>query len=252
MSHLLTLIVVLPLVGFVLNGGLRQPPRQALRHRRRLRPADRGVPADDQVLPRPAGAGGAPLIETAYTWARIGGRSFEIAFYFDRLSAVMALIVTGVGSVIHIYSIGYMHDDKSYARFFAYLNLFLFFMLLARARPVAAGAVRRLGRRGARVVPADRLLVRGPGQRARRQEGVRHQPHRRRRLPARHVPAVLGVRHARHGQDQRRVHQRRGAGRSRRASPASCCSSAPPASRRRFRCTSGCPTRWRARRRCRR
>ncbi len=73
--------------------------------------------------------GGAPLIDVAYTWARIGERSFEIAFYFDRLSAVMALIVTGVGSVIHIYSIGYMHDDKSYARFFAYLNLFLFFML---------------------------------------------------------------------------------------------------------------------------
>ena len=73
--------------------------------------------------------GGAPLIDVAYTWARIGERSFEIAFYLDRLSAVMALIVTGVGSVIHIYSIGYMHDDKSYARFFAYLNLFLFFML---------------------------------------------------------------------------------------------------------------------------
>ncbi len=75
-------------------------------------------------------AGGAPLVETAYTWATIGGRAFDIAFYFDRLSAVMALIVTGVGSVIHIYSTGYMHEDKSYARFFAYLNLFLFFMLL--------------------------------------------------------------------------------------------------------------------------
>ena len=42
----------------------------------------------------------------------------------------MALIVTGVGSLIHVYSIGYMKDDTSYARFFAYLNLFLFFMLL--------------------------------------------------------------------------------------------------------------------------
>ena len=42
----------------------------------------------------------------------------------------MALIVTGVGSLIHVYSIGYMKDDKSYARYFAYLNLFLFFMLL--------------------------------------------------------------------------------------------------------------------------
>ena len=76
-------------------------------------------------------AGGyAPLIETAYRWALIGRSSFEIAFYFDRLSAVMALIVTGVGSVIHVYSVGYMAHDKSFGRFFAYLNLFLFFMLL--------------------------------------------------------------------------------------------------------------------------
>src|SRR6185503_6029095 len=45
------------------------------------------------------------------------------------LSAVMTLIVTGVGSLIHVYSIGYMKDDKSYARYFSYLNLFLFFML---------------------------------------------------------------------------------------------------------------------------
>ncbi|HQW37713.1 MAG TPA: NADH-quinone oxidoreductase subunit L, partial [Usitatibacteraceae bacterium] len=50
--------------------------------------------------------------------------------WFDRLTAVMALIVTGVGTLIHVYSTGYMHEDKSYARYFAYLNLFLFFMLL--------------------------------------------------------------------------------------------------------------------------
>ena len=82
------------------------------------------------VFPRLQAGGGAPLIEPAYTWATIGGRTFEIAFYFDRLTAVMVLIVTGVGSLIHIYSIGYMKDDTSYARYFAYLNLFLFFMLL--------------------------------------------------------------------------------------------------------------------------
>ena len=128
MSHLLTLIVVLPLVGFVLNGGFGN------------RLGNRFVTVVGCGLPIVAflltikcfldlQAGGAPLIETAYTWARIGGRSFDISLYFDRLSAVMALVVTGVGSVIHIYSIGYMHDDKSYPRFFAYLNLFLFFML---------------------------------------------------------------------------------------------------------------------------
>src|SRR3954469_7363421 len=65
-----------------------------------------------------AANGGTPLVETAYIWASTGGHSFDIAFYFDRLTAVMVLIVTGVGSLIHVYSTGYMHEDKSYARYF--------------------------------------------------------------------------------------------------------------------------------------
>jgi NADH-quinone oxidoreductase subunit L len=48
----------------------------------------------------------------------------------DPLSAVMLLVVTGVGSLIHIYSISYMHEDEGFSRFFAYLNLFMFSMLL--------------------------------------------------------------------------------------------------------------------------
>ena len=71
-----------------------------------------------------------PIVAPLYSWASIGAQSFDVAFLFDRLSAVMTLVVTGVGSVIHVYSAGYMHDDKSFGRFFAYLNLFLFFMLL--------------------------------------------------------------------------------------------------------------------------
>jgi NADH-quinone oxidoreductase subunit L len=74
--------------------------------------------------------GGRPLVQMLFTWAQFGDRAFEITLYFDRLTAVMALIVTGVGSLIHVYSTGYMHDDESYARYFAYLNLFLFFMLM--------------------------------------------------------------------------------------------------------------------------
>jgi NADH-quinone oxidoreductase subunit L len=76
------------------------------------------------------GAGWVPRIEGVYSWLVAGDNRFEVAFYLDRLSAVMTLIVTGVGSLIHVYSIGYMKDDRSYARYFAYLNLFLFFMLL--------------------------------------------------------------------------------------------------------------------------
>ena len=133
MNHLLTVIVLLPLAGFLLNGllGNRLGGKRAVRLGGRLRPADPGLRrwrSSASSTCRPAG--GAPLVEIAYTWAAIGGSAFEIAFYFDRLTAVMVLIVTGVGSLIHIYSIGYMKDDASYARYFAYLNLFLFFMLL--------------------------------------------------------------------------------------------------------------------------
>ena len=90
---------------------------------------ERAADAVDVFFDLQAG-GFAPIVEPLYRWALIGTSSFEIAFYFDRLSAIMTLVVTGVGSVIHIYSTGYMHNDKSFGRFFAYLNLFLFFMLL--------------------------------------------------------------------------------------------------------------------------
>ena len=127
---LLTLIVVLPLAGFLLNGlaGNRLGKRF-------VTIVGCGLPilaflTAVKCTVALATAGYAPLIETAYTWAAIGGRAFEVSFYFDRLAAVMALIVTGVGSLIHVYSIGYMKEDRSYARYFAYLNLFLFFMLL--------------------------------------------------------------------------------------------------------------------------
>src|SRR5262252_4469893 len=62
-------------------------------------------------------------------WIRSGTFSVDFAFYLDQLSLVMLLVVTGVGFLIHIYSVGYMWDDPSYYRFFTYLNLFMFFML---------------------------------------------------------------------------------------------------------------------------
>ncbi len=71
-----------------------------------------------------------PRIETLFQWMASGAFKVDFAFRMDRLSALMALIVTGVGSLIHLYSMGYMKGDQGYARYFAYLNLFLFSMLL--------------------------------------------------------------------------------------------------------------------------
>ena len=132
---MLTLIVLLPLLGFLLNGVLATQLGGNRVGKTFVTTVGCGLPilafllAVKSLLDLKAG-GYVPLIETAYRWALIGRSNFEIAFYFDRLSAVMTLIVTGVGSVIHIYSVGYMAHDKSFGRFFAYLNLFLFFMLL--------------------------------------------------------------------------------------------------------------------------
>ncbi|MCK6430492.1 MAG: hypothetical protein L6Q72_15595, partial [Burkholderiaceae bacterium] len=98
----LTLIVLLPLLGFLVNGLLGN----AL-GKRFVSVVGCGLPLASFVLAvltfRALEAGGAPIVEVAYTWALIGETAFEIAFYFDRLAAVMTLIVTGVGSVIHIY-----------------------------------------------------------------------------------------------------------------------------------------------------
>ncbi len=70
------------------------------------------------------------LIDRVYSWLSLGSLHVDVSFWVDPLSAVMILVVTGIGGLIHIYSTGYMHDDKSYWRYFAFLNLFTFSMLL--------------------------------------------------------------------------------------------------------------------------
>jgi NADH-quinone oxidoreductase subunit L len=68
--------------------------------------------------------------ETLYNWIGVGGFSVNIAFWLDPLSAIMILVVTGVGLLIHIYAVGYMEHDPDYARFFMAMNLFVFAMLM--------------------------------------------------------------------------------------------------------------------------
>ena len=65
-----------------------------------------------------------------FTWMTAGTFNADIAFLIDPLSCLMLLVVTGIGTLIHIYSIGYMHGEEGFYRFFAYLNLFVFSMLL--------------------------------------------------------------------------------------------------------------------------
>ncbi|MGH8740592.1 MAG: NADH-quinone oxidoreductase subunit L [Burkholderiales bacterium] len=67
---------------------------------------------------------------SVYTWITMGETRLEIGFLIDRLSALMMVVVTFVSLMVHVYTIGYMHDDPGYQRFFAYLSLFTFSMLM--------------------------------------------------------------------------------------------------------------------------
>jgi NADH-quinone oxidoreductase subunit L len=71
-----------------------------------------------------------PIIVKAFEWFRVNGVQVNFGFQIDQLSLMMIMIITGIGSLIHLYSIGYMSHDKGFYKFFTYLNLFIFSMLL--------------------------------------------------------------------------------------------------------------------------
>lgn len=71
-----------------------------------------------------------PVIIHLFDWIKVGGIDIPFSFQIDQLSILMLLIITGIGSLIHIYSTGYMSHDAGFGKFFSYLNLFIFFMLL--------------------------------------------------------------------------------------------------------------------------
>jgi NADH-quinone oxidoreductase subunit L len=75
-------------------------------------------------------AGKTAVEKVVYTWIASGSFKVSVAFLIDPLSLIMLLVVSGVSTLIHIYSIGYMHDDEGFYRYFAYLNLFVFAMLI--------------------------------------------------------------------------------------------------------------------------
>jgi len=70
------------------------------------------------------------FVQTLFSWIPVGDLQVDIGFLVDPLSITMALFVTGVGALIHLYAIGYMHADRDFTKFFVYLNLFVFSMLM--------------------------------------------------------------------------------------------------------------------------
>jgi NADH-quinone oxidoreductase subunit L len=130
---LLWVVPALPLVGFVVNGALALARPTAKRAvciagvgTLVLAFAAAALAVAQLARQHPT----APLVFRYWEWIPAGDLQVAFALQLDQLSAVMILVVTGVGALIHVFSVGYMHEDAGYARYFAYLNLFVFFMLI--------------------------------------------------------------------------------------------------------------------------
>lgn len=128
---LCALIPLFPLIGFLINGiGFRRVPKGFA-----------GVIATAAVLVSflisiilfrafVSSGAEAPLVATLFDWISVGDLHINFSFQIDQLSLLMLMVVTGVGTLIHLYSIGYMSHDEGFGKFMAFLNLFIFFMLL--------------------------------------------------------------------------------------------------------------------------
>lgn len=125
-----TLIPLLPLIGFIINGiGFR-----------RISKSLAGIIGTAAVLGSFLlslytfsyflSTNSQPFTVTAFQWLSVGDFSIAFSFLIDQLSLLMLMVVTGVGTLIHLYSMGYMHHDEGFGKFFAFLNLFVFSMLL--------------------------------------------------------------------------------------------------------------------------
>ena len=129
MENLVYAIVLLPLIGFVINGLFgKRLPKALVGGLATLVVFVAFLISVSIFIGFPAD--GTPVIVKAFEWFTIGGIQVNFGFQIDQLSLMMMMIVTGIGSLIHLYSIGYMSHDKGFYKFFTYLNLFIFSMLL--------------------------------------------------------------------------------------------------------------------------
>ena len=128
--NLIILLLISPLIGFLINGLFGKWLRNAEKLSGWIACLAVLVSLICSVIVFTHVKGGAELNQTLYEWIAGESFAFTIGFHVDSLTVVMLLIITGIGFLIHVYSIGYMHGDTGYTRYFAYLNLFVFAMLI--------------------------------------------------------------------------------------------------------------------------
>jgi NADH-quinone oxidoreductase subunit L len=133
MIRAIGLTVLLPLLGFLVNGALALWRPDAKRLVSFVGPAVLFASFAMALLvfrDLGAAAEAGPFVVRYWEWMPVGELALSFSFQVDQLSAIMLLVITGVGSLIHLFSVGYMGADPGYARYFSYLNLFVVFMLV--------------------------------------------------------------------------------------------------------------------------
>lgn len=126
---ILWIMLLAPLVGAVLNGLLLRKSPKMISHLVAVASMAVSFGCAVYLFMDMMKSGGEPKTYLAFNWLDAGGFHAPFKYIIDRLSGLMMLVVTGIGTLIHIYAGGYMHEEASTSRFFTYLNLFVFMML---------------------------------------------------------------------------------------------------------------------------
>ncbi len=130
MIKLIALVPLFPLIGFLINGLFGKKLSKTISSTIACLAVAASFVVAFLVFLELKNSNEKSHIITLYQWFSAGALKIDFSFLVDPLSVIFLMIITGIGSLIHLYSAGYMHDDEGHNRFFAYLNLFIFFMLL--------------------------------------------------------------------------------------------------------------------------
>ncbi|UHQ18679.1 NADH-quinone oxidoreductase subunit L [Lysobacter sp. KIS68-7] len=127
---MLVWVVLAPLIGAILAGLFGKRIGRVGAHTVTIGGVAISCALSMYVLWQLVGQGAAPFNQNLYTWFEIGGYNAHVGFMVDKLTAMMMVVVTFVSLLVHIYTIGYMEEDPGYQRFFSYISLFTFSMLM--------------------------------------------------------------------------------------------------------------------------
>ena len=130
MIKLIGLVPLFPLIGFIINGFFGKKMSKSMSGAIACISVLASFIVAVLIFMEVSASQQKSNVVELFSWINSGTLKIPFSFLVDPLSCLFLLIITGIGFLIHVYSTGYMHEDEGFSRFFTYLNLFIFFMLL--------------------------------------------------------------------------------------------------------------------------